>query len=87
MTNTQNSVREKIGRIIQQGLEDIGVQTAWKVEIDDLYIRASQEIAAENVSVVYTTQGERLSAVRNVFDNTTPTLYGLWDIRYLYRTD
>ena len=47
----------------------------------------SQEIAAENVPVIYTTLSERLSAVRNVFGNTTPTLYGLWDIRYLYRTD
>ena len=159
-TNTQNSVREKIGRIIQQGLEDIGVQadynliefgelvaqlttaydwdailvgfgggpdpysgivfwhssenlhlwypnqlqpaTDWEAEIDDLYVMASQEldydervklyhraqeIAAENVPIIYTTLGERLSAVRNVFGNTTPTLYGLWDNRYLYRTD
>ena len=76
--------------------------TAWEAEIDDLYIRASQEqnhqervrlyhraqeIAAENVPVIYTTHSERLSAVRNVFGNTTPTLYGLWDTRYLYRTD
>ena len=76
--------------------------TAWEAEIDDLYVRASQEldraervalyhraqaIAAENVPVVYTTLGERLGAVRNVFGNTTPTLYGLWDVRYLYRTD
>ncbi len=76
--------------------------TEWEAEIDDLYIRASQEldhdkrveyyhraqeIAAENVPVIYTTLSERLSAVRNVFGNTTPTLYGLWDIRYLYRTD
>ncbi len=159
-TNTQNSVREKIGRIIQQALEDISVQadynliefgelvaqlttsydwdailvgfsggpdpysgivfwhssenlhlwypnqlqpaTDWEAEIDDLYVMASQEldydervklyhraqeIAAENVPVIYTTLGERLSAVRNVFGNTTPTLYGLWDNRYLYRTD
>ena len=160
VTNTQNSVREKIGRVIQQGLRDIGIQadykliefsdlvsrltssydweamiigftggpdpyggisfwhssgifhlwypnqtepaTTWEAEIDDLYVRASQEldpdervelyhraqaIAAENVPVIYTTQAERLSAVRNVFGNTTPTLYGLWDSRYLYRTD
>ena len=159
-TNTQNSVREMIGTIIQQGLEDIGIAadfrlidfgelvaqltssydwdailvgfgggsdpysgigfwhssedlhiwypnqpqpaTSWEAEIDDLYVRASQEldederimlyhraqeIAAENVPVIYTTQGERLSAVRNVFGNTTPTLYGIWDTRYLYRTD
>ena len=159
-TNTQNSVREMIGTIIQEGLQDIGIAadfrlidfaelvaqltssydwdailvgfgegsdpysgigfwhsseglhiwypnqpqpaTSWEAEIDDLYVRASQEldedqrimlyhraqeIAAENVPVIYTTQGERLSAVRNVFGNTTPTLYGIWDTRYLYRTD
>ena len=76
--------------------------TAWEAEIDELYIRASQEldpdkrvayyhraqeIAAEYVPVIYTTLSERLTAVRNVFGNTTSTLYGLWDIRYLYRTD
>ncbi len=76
--------------------------TEWEAEIDDLYVKASQElehdqrvasyhraqaIAAENVPVIYTTLGERISAVRNVFGNTTPTLYGLWDTRYLYRTD
>ncbi len=76
--------------------------TAWEAEIDDLYVRGSQEldraervrlyhraqeIAAENVPVIYTTLPERLGAVRNVFGNTTPTLYGLWDVRYLYRTD
>ena len=76
--------------------------TEWEAEIDDLYIRASQEldadervmlyhraqaVAAENLPVIYTAHGERLSAVRNIFGNTTPTLYGLWDIRYLYRTD
>ena len=42
---------------------------------------------AENVPLVYTTLAERLSATRNVFGNSTPTLYALWDIRYLYRTD
>ena len=76
--------------------------TDWEAEIDSLYIRASQEldrserialyhraqeIVAENVPLIYTTHSERLTAVRNVFGNTTPTLYGLWDIRYLYRTD
>ena len=75
--------------------------TKWEAHIDDLYVKASQEldherrvelyrtaqeIAAENVPVVYTTLPERLSAVRNVFGNTIATLYGLWDIRYLYRT-
>ena len=76
--------------------------TAWEAEIDDLYVRAGQEldhdervgqyhraqaVAAENLPVIYTAQAERLTAVRNVFGNTTPTLYGVWDIRYLYRTD
>ncbi len=76
--------------------------TEWEAEIDELYVKASQEldrdtrvgyyqraqeIVAENVPVIYTTLSERISAVRNVFGNTTPTLYGLWDIRYLYRTD
>ena len=76
--------------------------TDWEAEIDDLYVRASQEldrsarvalyhraqeIAAENVPLIYMTRPERLSAVRNVFGNITPTLYGLWDIRYLDRTN
>ena len=76
--------------------------TEWEAELDDLYIRGSQEldherrvgiyhraqeVAAENVPLIYTMLSERLSAVRNVFGNTTPTLYGVWDIRYLYRTD
>ncbi len=77
-------------------------ETEWEAEIDELYIKASQEldrdqraayyhraqeVAAENVPVIYTTLSERLSAVRKVFGNVTPTLYGLWDSRYLYRTD
>ncbi len=76
--------------------------TDWEARIDELYIMASreldrtkrvdlyheaQDVAAENLPVIYTTLSERLSAVRNVFGNTTPTLYALWDIRYLYRTD
>ena len=76
--------------------------TEWEAEIDELYIMGSQEldhykrvgyyqraqeVAAENVPVIYTTLSERLSAVRNVFGNLTPTLYAFWDIRYLYRTD
>ena len=51
------------------------------------YYHRAQEVAAETVPVIYTTLSERLTAARNVFGNTTPTLYGLWDIRYLYRTD
>ena len=76
--------------------------TEWEAEIDELYIKGSQEldrakrighylraqeIAAENVPLIYTTLSERLNAVRNVFGNLTPTLYAVWDIRYLYRTD
>ena len=76
--------------------------TEWEAEIDELYVLASQEldrvkrvemyhraqeIAAENLPVIYTTLSERLSAVRNVFGNFTPTLYAHWDIRYLYRID
>ena len=51
------------------------------------YYQRAQEVAAENVPVIYTTLSERLSAVRNAFGNLTPALYALWDIRYLYRTD
>ena len=76
--------------------------TEWEAELDEIYITASQEldrdrrvelyhraqeIVAENVPLIYTTLSERLSAVRNVFGNTTPTLYGLYDLRYLYRMD
>ena len=76
--------------------------TDWEAEIDDLFVEASQEldhtarvplyhrvqeIVADNVPFVYTTVPERLTAVRNVFGNTTPTLFGIWDIRYVYRTD
>ena len=159
-TNTGNSVRGRVGTLLQQGMEEIGIgvdyeliefgdlvaqltrsydweaivigftggpdpysginvwhsgealhlwhpsqpepATEWEAEIDDLYIKGSreldrikrveyyhraQEIAAENVPVIYTTLSERLAAVRNVFGNMTPTLYALWDIRYLYRTD
>ena len=76
--------------------------TDWEAEIDELYHKGSQElnhetrveyyhraqeIAAENLPVIYTALSERLGAARNVFGNTTPTLYGLWDVRYLYRLD
>ena len=160
ITNTGNSVRDKVTTIVHQGMKQIGIKvdykliefgdlvsqltqsydweamvigftggsdpyggigfwhssealhlwspnqqqpaTKWEAEIDELYImgsqeldrdrrvehyRRAQEIAAENVPVIYTTLSERLSAVRNVFGNLTPTLYSLWDIRYLYRTD
>ncbi len=160
VTNSGNTVRERVTSLIHQGMEEIGIQanyeviefgdlvtqltssydweamvigftggtdpygginfwhssealhlwhpkqtrpaTEWEAEIDELYIMGSQEmdrdkrmghyhraqeIAAENVPIIYTTLPERLGAVRNVFGNTTPTLYSIWDIRYLYRTD
>jgi peptide/nickel transport system substrate-binding protein len=74
--------------------------TDWEAQIDDLYVRASQEldhtervalyhraqaIAAENLPVIYTASAARITAVRNGFGNTTSTLYGLFDTRYLYR--
>ena len=76
--------------------------TAWEARIDELcapasaevdpdrrvaYYHEAQAIAAENVPLIHTTLGERSVAVRNVFGNTTPTFFGLGDIRYLYRTD
>ena len=76
--------------------------TAWEAEIDELYTAASQEldhdervrmyhraqeIAAEQAPVIYTALSEQLGAVRNIFGNVTPTLHGLWDDRYIYRTD
>ena len=160
VTNTGNTVRGRVGELVHQGMEDVGLKvdyrliefgdlvaqligsydwealiigftggtdpysgisfwhsgeglhlwypnqpepaTEWEARIDELYVMASQEldhekrvdlyheaqaIAAENVPVIYTTLSERLSAVRNVFGNTTPTIYGLWDVRYLYRVD
>ena len=160
VTNTGNTVRQRVGEVIQQGMTDIGLgveyelvefgelvsqltatydwetilvgftggtephggitfwhsseglhiwnpnqdepATEWEAEINELYIKGSQEldrtkrigyylqaqeVAADNVPVIYTTLPERLSAIRNVFGNMTPTLYGFWDIRYVYRTD
>ena len=160
VTNENNSLRVAAGRIIKQGMEDVGLKvdyqplgwgdlvtrlsssyqwdavligfsgsadphggitlwhssealhlwnpkqaspaTDWEAEIDELYVKASQEldhakrvayyhraqeIVAENLPVIYTIAGDRISAVRNVFGNTTATLYGLYDTRYLYRTD
>ena len=160
VTNAGNSVRERVGEIIRQGMMDAGLgvdykliefgdlvtritqtfdweamivgltggtdphggitfwhsgeflhvwnpnqdepATDWEAEIDELYVNASteldrakrveyyhsaQEVAAENVPVIYTTLAERLTAVRNIFGNTTPTLYAIWDSRHIYRTD
>ncbi len=160
VTNEGNSVREAVGDVIHQGLQDIGIGadyqaigfdqlvtqlvssydwdaiiigftgssephygitmwhssenlhmwhpnqaqpvTEWEAQIDEIYVTASQEldhekrvdlyheaqaIVAEKVPLIYLTLSERISAVRNVFGNTVPTIYGIWDIRYLYRTD
>ena len=160
VTNAGNTVRERVGAIIQDDLDDIGIDatfeiigfgeivaqltatydweaiiigfggsidphsgitlwhsgenlhlwhpnqpepaTAWEAELDDIYVKASQEldhdrrveyyhraqeIVAENVPLIFTTLGERIIAVRQVFGNTTATLYGWTDTRYLYRTD
>ena len=160
VTNTGNSVGEKVGMIVHRGMAQIGLkvdyrliefgdlvsqltgsydweamiigftggpdpyngislwhssgdlhlwypnqlqpETEWEAEIDELYIMGSQEldrdkrvgsyhraqeVAAENLPVIYTTLSERVSAVRNIFGNLTPTLYAHWDIRYLYRTE
>ncbi len=159
-TNQGNNVRETVGSIVQEGMQEIGLDvdytvidfgeivgqltttydwetivigftggtephgginlwhsseglhlwnpnqsepaTEWEAAIDELYINGSkeldrqkrvvfyhraQEIAAENVPIIYTTLGERIAAVRNVFGNSTATLYGLFDVRYVYRTD
>lgn len=76
--------------------------TEWEARVDELYVKASAEldhdkrvqlyweaqaIIAENVPMIFTTLSERLGATRRVLGNTTPTLFGFWDIRYLYRTD
>ena len=76
--------------------------TDWEAELDEIYVKASQEldhdrrveyyhraqeIVAENTPLIFTTLGERIVAVRQVFGNTTATLYGWSDIRYLYRTE
>lgn len=76
--------------------------TAWEAELDEVWVLASQEldrelrfklyhraqeIVADNLPLIYTSHAERLSAVRNVFGNTTATLYGVFDVRYVYRTD
>ena len=76
--------------------------TDWEAALDELYVDGSreldrqrrvelyhraQDIVADNVPLIYTTLGERITALRNTFGNTTATLYGLFDVRYLYRTD
>ncbi|MYE31823.1 MAG: ABC transporter substrate-binding protein [Chloroflexi bacterium] len=75
--------------------------TDWEAEIDRLYIEAGQvlnregraglyhrvqAIMAEQLPLIFTVLSDEVTAVRNVFGNVEPTGYGLWDIRYLYRT-
>ena len=75
--------------------------TEWEAKIDELYVLAgreldrdkrvdlyhqAQEIASENVGDLHDPL-RTTECVRNVFGNTTPTLYALWDVRYLYRTN
>ena len=73
--------------------------TPWEAAINDLFVRGSremdeakryaiyhdfQQVASDNLPVIYTALAERITAVRNVYGNVTPTLYGLYDVRYLY---
>jgi len=73
--------------------------TEWEKRIDELFVRGSreldhqkrvaiyrefQQIASDNVPVIYTALSERITAVRNRFANVTPTLFGLFDVRRVY---
>ena len=73
--------------------------TEWERRIDELFVSGSrelkhekrvaiyhefQQIASDNVPVVYTALAERITAIRNRFANVTPTLFGLFDVRRLY---
>ena len=73
--------------------------TEWEAAVDALLVRGSremdkkkryaiyhefQQIASDNLPVIYTALAERVTAMRNVYGNVTPTLYGLFDVRYLY---
>ena len=76
--------------------------TPWEATINDLFVRGSremdetkryaiyhefQQVASDNLPVIYTALAERITAVRNHYGNLTPTLYGLYDVRYLYVSD
>ena len=73
--------------------------TRWEKRIDELFVRGSrelqhdkrvalyrefQQIASDNVPVIYTALAERITALRNRFANVTPTLFGLFDVRRLH---
>ncbi len=73
--------------------------TGWERRIDDLFVRGSrelqrdkrvalyrefQQIASDNVPVIYTALAERITALRNRFANVTPTLFELFDVRRLH---
>jgi peptide/nickel transport system substrate-binding protein len=73
--------------------------TDWEKEINELYVEAGktldttkraelyhkfQDVYAENVPVIYTVLGERMTAIYNRFGNVKPTLFGLYDDIHLY---
>jgi peptide/nickel transport system substrate-binding protein len=73
--------------------------TRWEAAINELFVRGSremdeaqryaiyhefQQVASDNLPVIYTALAERITAFRNSYGNMTPTLYGLYDVRYLY---
>ncbi len=73
--------------------------TEWERRIDELFVSGSrelehdkrvaiyrefQQVASDNVPVVYTALAERITALRNRFANVTPTLFELFDVRRLH---
>ena len=73
--------------------------TDWEQRINELFVRGSreldeakrhaiyhefQQIASDHVPVIYTVLAERISAMRNRFGNSTPTLHGFFDVRFLH---
>lgn len=46
-----------------------------------------QDIAAEDVPLIDSVQGERIETVRTVFGDTAATLHSLWYSHCLCRTD
>ena len=73
--------------------------TGWERRIDELFVNGSrelehdkrvaiyrefQQVASDNVPVVYTALAERITALRNRFANVTPTLFELFDARRLH---
>ena len=73
--------------------------TPWEAAINDLFVRGSREIdeqkryviyhkfqkiVSDNLPIIYTALAERITALRDVYGNVTPTLFGLFDVRHLY---